>query len=651
MTATASADLEIAQLRALVARQAALLDAFQKNQDQQPHPQSQQQSQQQQQQHLVQASPQGDEKLCLVNGSAQLSKPASPQPSPGTIPAASSLHSPPKWGQRTPLPTPHIRNGSVAVRQTSAEGSSARSDNEPPHVNAQLLGVTSVRMRELSKNLSRALIKLERPSSVMIVAKVLDPEIVKFTRILACHLVDSPPRACSKTELTVYIDSKLRNHPNFNFPELTARFPHYQDRMRFWSVDFCANSAEAIDFIVTLGGDGTVLFTSWLFQRTHVPPIVPFHLGSLGFLTNFDVSNIRNVLERVLGCSSDGVRVNMRMRLSCTVWRASSRPNNPTPAAINSAVNTSVADLHGATEGLRKASITGSMPQMFFMPADDEEETLSQGPLSSASLQHSLSFAPSSSGLPSSPTTYQNVSTLPVSTPRIPNTSAQQAAAGGEDLVRSLLADVASSLVSNAFPNGYAEPKQASLPLSTMRQTTGSKRQHRPVPTGTFQILNDLVVDRGPSAFMSQLELFADEKHLTTVQADGLVVATPTGSTAYSMSANGSIVHPEVPSILVTPICPHTLSFRPMLLPDSVELKLQVPMDSRSTAWASFDGRHRTELAQGDFITISMSRHPLPTVCDDDQSADWFKSLKNNLHWNERTRQKGFAGGPPTSPL
>lgn len=104
----------------------------------------------------------------------------------------------------------------------------------------------------------------------------------------------------------------------------------------------------------------------------------------------------------------------------------------------------------------------------------------------------------------------------------------------------------------------------------------------------------------------------ADENHLTTVQADGLTVSTPTGSTAYSvsfaacslrsnltpgqLSAGGSLVHPEIPSILLTPICPHTLSFRPMLLPDSMELRICVPFNSRSTAWASFDGRGRVEL-------------------------------------------------------
>lgn len=112
----------------------------------------------------------------------------------------------------------------------------------------------------------------------------------------------------------------------------------------------------------------------------------------------------------------------------------------------------------------------------------------------------------------------------------------------------------------------------------------------------SFEVLNDLVVDRGPSPYVSQLELFGDEHHMTTVQADGLTVSTPTGSTAYSLSAGGSLVHPEIPAILITPICPHTLSFRPMLLPDSMELRICVPYNSRSTAWASFDGRGRVEL-------------------------------------------------------
>lgn len=130
---------------------------------------------------------------------------------------------------------------------------------------------------------------------------------------------------------------------------------------------------------------------------------------------------------------------------------------------------------------------------------------------------------------------------------------------------------------------------------------------------------------------------------MTTVQADGLCVATPTGSTAYSLSAGGSLVHPESPAILVTPICPHTLSFRPITLPDSMELRICVPYNSRSTAWASFDGRGRVELRQGDHIKITASPYPFPTVCKDKQSTDWFSSIARTLKWNERQRQKSFV--------
>jgi len=130
---------------------------------------------------------------------------------------------------------------------------------------------------------------------------------------------------------------------------------------------------------------------------------------------------------------------------------------------------------------------------------------------------------------------------------------------------------------------------------------------------------------------------------MTTVQADGLVIATPTGSTAYSLSAGGALVHPEIPAILISPICPHTLSFRPMLLPDTMELRICVPFNSRSTAWASFDGRGRVELKQGDHIKVTASKYPFPTVCADKQSTDWFHAISRTLKWNERERQKSFV--------
>lgn len=95
---------------------------------------------------------------------------------------------------------------------------------------------------------------------------------------------------------------------------------------------------------------------------------------------------------------------------------------------------------------------------------------------------------------------------------------------------------------------------------------------------------------------MSSIEVFGDHYHITTVQADGVCVATPTGSTAYNLAAGGSLCHPDNPVILVTAICAHTLSFRPIVLPDTVVLRLGVPYDGRASSWVSFDGKERYAL-------------------------------------------------------
>jgi len=154
-----------------------------------------------------------------------------------------------------------------------------------------------------------------------------------------------------------------------------------------------------------------------------------------------------------------------------------------------------------------------------------------------------------------------------------------------------------------------------------------------------YNVLNEVVIDRGSSPYLASLECFCDDVHLTTVQADGIIFSTPTGSTAYSMAAGGSVVHPAVPAILVTPICPHVLSFRSMVFPDHVVLRAFVPSDARSTACVHFDGKHRTELKRGDSVQIEMSRHPVPTINRADHSSDWLSSLKRNFNFNSRVRQ------------
>ena len=152
--------------------------------------------------------------------------------------------------------------------------------------------------------------------------------------------------------------------------------------------------------------------------------------------------------------------------------------------------------------------------------------------------------------------------------------------------------------------------------------------------------INEVVIDRGQSTFLGMLDIYSDNHLITTAQADGLIVATPTGSTAYSLAAGGALVAPSIPGILLTPICPHSLSFRPTILPDSVTLKVELPRRSRqATAQVSFDGKNPQLLHPGDRVVIKTSVWPLPSVCRSDQHVDWFTSLSTKLLWNVREMQ------------
>lgn len=144
----------------------------------------------------------------------------------------------------------------------------------------------------------------------------------------------------------------------------------------------------------------------------------------------------------------------------------------------------------------------------------------------------------------------------------------------------------------------------------------------------TYHILNELIVDRGTSPYLSLLELRISTEdsgeRSTLIQADGVVIATPTGSTAYSLSAGGSVVHSDVGAILITPIAPHELTLRPFILPDTTDLRLLVPSEARSPAWASFDSRARVPLYPGDEVLVSASTFPIPSVCpDEDTTRGW----------------------------
>lgn len=180
---------------------------------------------------------------------------------------------------------------------------------------------TATGVREVSKQLQRRQIK-RAVRNIMIVTRARDNKLVYLTRDLANWLL-ATPRYGKDVGVNVYVDAKLRNSKRFDAAGLVQQDPRFEHMLKYWTSDLCWTSPEIFDLVITLGGDGTVLFTSWLFQRI-VPPILTFSLGSLGFLTNFEFDGYRDHLDHIMG--DGGMRVNLRMRFTCTVWRADRSP-------------------------------------------------------------------------------------------------------------------------------------------------------------------------------------------------------------------------------------------------------------------------------------------------------------------------------------
>lgn len=142
--------------------------------------------------------------------------------------------------------------------------------------------------------------------------------------------------------------------------------------------------------------------------------------------------------------------------------------------------------------------------------------------------------------------------------------------------------------------------------------------------------LNDIVISRGDLFRMINLETFVDDKYLTTYKADGLIISTPTGSTAYSLSAGGPIVLPDLNSIIVNPICPHTLTNRPIVLsPDSVVRVVLGPKEGNATA--TFDGQVSVVMKSGDAIKINKSSDYINLI--DSPHHDYLEILRTKLGW------------------
>ena len=146
-------------------------------------------------------------------------------------------------------------------------------------------------------------------------------------------------------------------------------------------------------------------------------------------------------------------------------------------------------------------------------------------------------------------------------------------------------------------------------------------------------VLNDAVITKGSAlARMIELEMRVDRHRVATFRSDGLIVSTPTGSTAYNLSAGGPVIEPDVSAVIVNPICPHTLSLRPLVLPD--ERRVEVELRSPEEATLTRDGQVATSLLPGDRVTLERAAHPARFVAV--AEPDPFETLRTKLGWGSR---------------
>ncbi|KAJ8357066.1 hypothetical protein SKAU_G00198600 [Synaphobranchus kaupii] len=330
------------------------------------------------------------------------------------------------------------------------------------------------------------------PVNVLVIRKIRDETLLEPFKELCRFLIQ-------EKQLVVYVEKKAVEEAALLKDE---DFGSIRNQLCTFKEGY-DDISDCVDLIICLGGDGTLLYASSLFQAS-VPPVMAFHLGSLGFLTPFKFESYKTEVAKVF---EGNAAITLRSRLKVKV----------------------VKEMFQRTEG----------PHY------------------------------------------------------------------GED---------------NGVSQSRADNEAGKVTLQ-------------------LQVLNEVVVDRGPSSYLSNVDLYLDGRLITSVQGDGVIVSTPTGSTAYAAAAGASMIHPNVPAIMVTPICPHSLSFRPIVVPAGVELMITLSPDARNTAWVSFDGRKRQEIQHGDSIKITTSCYPVPSICCHDLVYDWFESLAECLHWNVRKKQ------------
>ena len=178
------------------------------------------------------------------------------------------------------------------------------------------------------------------------------------------------------------------------------------------------------------------------------------------------------------------------------------------------------------------------------------------------------------------------------------------------------------SLLSKLFSDDYTLDERSMLQIRVKNQNGATKAE-------SFA-LNDAVISNGSVSRIVDIELYESGERVSTYRADGLIVSTPTGSTAYSMSAGGSITDPQLNCICVTPVCPHSLSARPIIFRDDARLEIRNTCQREKMLYLTVDGRINFELYRGD--TVEITRSPMVTSLIRIRQGGFYNRLQHKMN-------------------
>jgi len=192
------------------------------------------------------------------------------------------------------------------------------------------------------------------------------------------------------------------------------------------------------------------------------------------------------------------------------------------------------------------------------------------------------------------------------------------------------ITEVEPDLVKNALERFLAGDYAISERVVLKATVTGASG-----PPATYYALNDVVVSKGPIARMVALHTYVNDKFIVTYAADGIIIASPTGSTAYSLSAGGPVVHPDVSVLIITPVCPHTLNVRSLVVPDRERIKIiSECREGEPDTMLTLDGQLGEHLHCEDAVEISKAEFTAKLVQFEPQS--FYDKLQTRLRWGER---------------